>query len=99
MVTGAAAPESGTETISAGIPARASAIKLPAPKFDQINGGAGQTSKMARGFSRDASALPAKSASISIISCTVLFENAPVTIGFFEYSKARYRRYESWMSL
>ena len=43
---------------------------------------------MARGFSRAASALPAKSASMSIISCTVLFVNAPVTIGFLEYSKS-----------
>ncbi len=99
MVTGAAAPDSGTDTISAGIPARASAIRFPAPKLDQIKGGAGHTSKIARGFSRAAWRLPANTASISIISCTVLFENAPVTIGFFEYSSARNSLYESWISL
>ena len=39
MVTGAAAPDNGTETISAGMPARERAMRLPAPKFDQGNGG------------------------------------------------------------
>jgi hypothetical protein len=72
------------DTISAGTPARASVIKLPAPKLLQINGGEGQTSKMARGFSRRASRPPANIASISIISWTVLLVNAPVTIGFLE---------------
>ncbi len=54
IVTGAAAPDNGTDTISAGMPARARAIKLPEAKLLQISGGAGQTSKMARGFSRAA---------------------------------------------
>src|SRR5215213_11565854 len=84
IVTGAAAPESGTETISAGTEARASAIKLPEAKLLQIRGGAGQTSKIARGFSRAAADPPARIASMSIISVTVLFVKAPVTIGFLE---------------
>jgi hypothetical protein len=66
-VTGAAAPANGIETISAGIAARARAINWPAPKLDQINGGDGQTSKMARGCSRNLSRPPAKMASISIM--------------------------------
>ena len=61
-------------------------MRLPAPKFDQINGGAGHTSKIARGLLLAASLLPAKIASISIISSTVLFVNAPVPIGISFYT-------------
>src|SRR5688572_28686684 len=95
MVTGAAAPDNGTETISAGIAARANAIKFPDAKLLQINGGAGHTSKIARGLFFDSSCPPARIASMSIISVTVLFVKAPVTMGFFENNNARYKRYES----
>ncbi len=91
-VTGAAAPASGMETISAGTPARASSIRLPAPNLLQMSGGEGQTSKTACGFSASAARPPVKIASISSMTCSVSFENAPVTIGLPECNSTRYRR-------
>ena len=72
-VTGAAAPASGIETISAGTPARASSIRFCAPKSLQISGGEGQTSNTAWGFSARASCPPAKIASMSIMCCKVAY--------------------------
>ena len=59
-VTGAAAPAKGIEISSAGTRARASSIRLPAPKSLQISGGDGHTSKTACGFSASAWRLTGK---------------------------------------
>ena len=50
----------GIETISAGTPARASPIRLPAPNELQISGGEGHTSNTASGFSASPARPPAR---------------------------------------
>ena len=91
-VTGAVAPASGTEMISAGTPARASCTRFSPAKSVQWSGADGQTSKIARGFARSASTEPASAASRSIIRCVVVALKAPVTTGLFEYQRTRKSR-------
>ena len=91
-VTGAVAPASGIDTISAGTPARARSIKFCDANPDQFSGGEGHTSNTARGFAFNASRPPQSTASRSIITCVVCALNEPVTIGLSEYHSTRNSR-------
>jgi len=97
-VTGAVAPERGMLTISAGIPARARSTRFCDANSDQLSGGDGQTSKMARGRRRRASRPPLAIATRSIRVCRLVAEKAPVTIGFCECHSTSRSRYQSPIS-
>src|SRR5690242_13799206 len=90
-VTGAVAPASGMETISAGTPARASCTKFSLANSDQFKGGDGQTSKIARGILRFK--VPPESAARRVsMAFNVGALNAPVITGLFEYDNTRKSR-------